>query len=60
MKEFTEADFLLAKGILKVPGVIADTLRVLLDAYSTMAYAAVPHLPLELAIIDICGQNSEK
>ena len=59
-KELTEADFALAKGISKEPGVNSDTLRVLLDAYSTMAYAAVPHLPLELAIIDICGQNSEK
>lgn len=53
-KELTEADVVMAKEISKEPGVNSDTLKSLLDAYSTMAYAAVPHLPLELAIIDIC------
>jgi hypothetical protein len=36
----------------------SETLRVLLDAYSTMAYAAVQHLPLELAVIDICKKEA--
>lgn len=53
-KETTEADIVLAKEVAKNPGVTSDTLRALLEAYSIMAYAAVPHLPLELAIIDIC------
>ena len=33
-------------------------LRALLEAYSTMAYAAVPHLPLELAVIDIMTRKT--
>src|SRR3989344_5999807 len=53
--ELTEADLALAKTVSKEPGVNADTLRALLDAYGGMAYAAVPHLPLELAVIDICA-----
>jgi len=58
--ELTEADLALAKQVSKEPGINSDTLRALLEAYGTMAYAAVPHLPLELAIIDICGQKSEE
>lgn len=52
-KELTEADLVLAKEIAKNPGVTSETLRALLDAYSTMTYAAVPHLPLELAILQV-------
>jgi DNA polymerase-3 subunit gamma/tau len=54
-KELTDADLTLAKEISKNPGVTSDTLRQLLEAHGTMAYAAVPHLPLELAIVDIAG-----
>jgi DNA polymerase-3 subunit gamma/tau len=53
--ELTEADRELAKELSKDPGVTSETLRILLEAHSRMAYAAVPHLPLELAVIDICG-----
>ena len=59
-KELSEADLVLAKEISKEPGINSDTLRALLDAYSTMAYAAVPHLPLELAVIDICTRASRE
>jgi len=52
--ELTEADLALAKEVAKNPGITSDTLRTLLEAYSIMAYAAVPHLPLELAVIDLC------
>lgn len=52
--ELTEADLALAKSLSKEAGVNSDTLRALLEAHSRMAYAAVPHLPLELAVIDIC------
>jgi DNA polymerase-3 subunit gamma/tau len=52
-KELTEADLALAREIAKEPGITSDTLRQLLEAHSRMAYAAVPHLPLELAVIDI-------
>ena len=51
--ELTEADLALGKEVAKNPGVSSDTLRALLEAYERTAYAAVPHLPLELAIIEI-------
>ncbi len=51
-KELTEADLALAKELSKNPAVTSDTLRAILEAYSQMAYAAVPHLPLELAVVD--------
>ena len=57
--ELTEADSVLAREIAKNPGVTSEALRALLDAYSTMAYAAVPHLPLELAVIEITGGGLE-
>ncbi|HEY4514088.1 MAG TPA: DNA polymerase III subunit gamma/tau [Candidatus Paceibacterota bacterium] len=52
-KELSESDVVLAKELSKNSGVNSDTLRALLDAYSQMAYAAIPHLPLELAVIDL-------
>jgi DNA polymerase-3 subunit gamma/tau len=55
--ELTEGDLVLAKELAKLPGVRSETLKALLEAYAQMAYAAVPHLPLELAIIDIVGQQ---
>jgi len=55
-KELTEADLELAKELSKNPGVTSETLRQLLEAYSVMFYAAVPHLPLEMAVIDIAGK----
>ncbi|MCR4280827.1 MAG: DNA polymerase III subunit gamma/tau [Candidatus Kaiserbacteria bacterium] len=58
--EFGEADLEIAKGLAKEAGVNSDTLRALLDAYSKMAYSAVPHLPLELAVIDIAGGSKNK
>lgn len=54
-RELTETDLKLAQELSKEAGVNSDTLRALLEAHSTMAYAAVPHLPLEVAIIDICA-----
>jgi DNA polymerase-3 subunit gamma/tau len=54
-KELTEADIALAKEIVKNPGVTSETLRALLRAYGDMAYAAVPHVPLELAVIELGG-----
>ena len=56
--ELTEGDLKLAKEIAKEPGINSDTLRALLEAYAQTAYAAVPHLPLELAVIDICSSGS--
>ena len=53
-KELSDTDLVLAKEIAKEPGVNSETLKLLLEAHATMSYAAVPHLPLELALIDIC------
>jgi DNA polymerase-3 subunit gamma/tau len=58
-KELSTEDATLAKELSKERGVNSETLRMLLDAYATMAYAAVPHLPLELAVIDICEKQKE-
>jgi len=55
--ELSEADNALATSLVKERGVNSDTLKILLEAYGTMAYAAVPHLPLELAVIDITAQK---
>lgn len=57
-QELTEADVSIAKELSKEPTVNSDMLRSLLEAYSRMAYAAVPHLPLELAIVDICSDGA--
>ncbi len=59
-QELTEADLALAQELSKEPGVNSDTQRALLEAYSQMAYAAVPHLPLELAIIDVSDTGDKK
>lgn len=54
-QELSEADIELAKTLSKDAGVNSETLRALLEAHSRMAYAALPYLPLELAVIDICA-----
>lgn len=54
-KELSDDDVTLAHELAKSPAITSDTLRALLAAYERMAYAAVPHLPLELAIMDITG-----
>lgn len=52
-QELTEADRALVLELSKSTQVNSDMLRLVLEAYSRMAYAALPHLPLELAIMDI-------
>ena len=58
-EELNDADVVFAQNLSKEPGINSDALRQLLEAYSIMAYAAVPHLPLELAMIDL-GQVSSR
>lgn len=53
-KELSADDLALAKDLSKLPGASSELLKALLEAHATMAYAAVPHLPLEMAIMDIC------
>ena len=55
--ELTSDDREQVAEIAKSAAVTSETLRVLLEAYSRMAYAAIPHVPLELAIIDICAPH---
>ena len=52
--EFTEEEFAALEKLAKEGGthITTNTLRSLLEAYETSAYAVLPHLPLELAIID--------
>jgi DNA polymerase III subunit gamma/tau len=54
-EELSEEDLNLAETFAKDKNMVisSNTLKALLDAYATMAYAAIPHLPLELAIIDL-------
>lgn len=54
-KELSEADLDVARALAKERGINSDTLKALLEAYAGMAYAALPHLMLELAIIDVAG-----
>jgi DNA polymerase-3 subunit gamma/tau len=57
--EMNESDLAHAQGLVKAPGVSSETLRALLEAHSRMAYAAVPHLPLELAVIEVCSKDQK-
>ncbi len=53
--EFTDDEFAALQKLVKDPAshITTKMLRALLEAYEISAYAALPHLPLELAIIDI-------
>lgn len=59
LSELTEADQTLMRELSKKPSVTSETLRTLLAAYGQMAYAALPYLPLELAVVDLCGAPRE-
>ena len=56
-KELSDEDVALAKELSTQSGANSDVLKSLLDAHSTMAYSAVPHLPLEMMVIDICKKE---
>lgn len=51
--ELTETDYELVLELAKNKAITSDTLRAVLVAHSTMAYAAVPSMPLELAVMDL-------
>lgn len=57
-RELSEADQKLVERLAKEPSVTSDTLRLILEAHERMAYAALPFLPLELAIADICAPKA--
>lgn len=57
--ELTDADLLLLKEIAKNPVITSETLRGVLEAHSQMMYATLPHLPLELAIIDLTRSSRD-
>lgn len=52
--ELSDEDWELAEALAKdkTANLSSGTLRAFLEAYTHMGYAAVPHLPLELAIVD--------
>lgn len=56
-RELSEADTELVAALAKNAQVTSDTLRAVLEAHSEQAYAAVPFLPLELAVADVCTKN---
>ena len=58
-RELSEADTELVTLLSKDKNVTSDTLRLVLEAHERTAYAAVPFLPLELAIVDMCGTKGE-
>ncbi|NBV77217.1 DNA polymerase III subunit gamma/tau [bacterium] len=53
-RELSEADTTLVHTLSKNPSVTSETIKIMLEAYATMAVAALPHLPLELAVVDMC------
>lgn len=53
LDDLGEADAREAQALVKEAGITSRTLRALLDAYAEMAYASVPHLPLELAVVEM-------
>lgn len=57
--ELSEDDVAFVQGLSKLPTVNSDMLRTILEAHAGMAYAAVPYLPLELAVMDICQKSLE-
>lgn len=57
--ELSEEDVAFSQGLSKLPNVNSDMLRTMLEAHATMTYAALPHLPLELAIIDIVDKGTK-
>lgn len=58
-RELSEADTELVQLLAKDKNITSETLRIILEAHERTAYAAVPFLPLELAIVDICAPKGE-
>ena len=59
-EEFTEEDFGFLKKLAGEAGanLTSQVLKELLSAYDEMRFAAIPELPLELALIKLVGDNS--
>lgn len=58
-RELSEADTELTGTLAKDKNVTSETLRIVLEAHERTAYATVPFLPLELAVVDICMPQGE-
>lgn len=50
-------DFEMLQGLTKSPEINSSVLKELLAAYNKLTRAAVPQLPLELALVEIIGNN---
>lgn len=59
-RELSEADTELVAKLAKDANITSDTLRAVLEAHERMAYAAVPFLPLEMAVADICAAEPKR
>ena len=59
-KDFSEDDLAFIEGLSKLQSANSDVLKALLEAHAGMAYAALPHLQLELMVIDVCKGNEGK
>lgn len=59
--ELSDDDYKLLKKIATDTSskIKSDTLKILLDAYNMIGVSALPELPLELATIKICGEESK-
>ena len=59
-REVSEKDFDFLGKLSKEKKINSNVLKRLLDADSQTGYSYIPQLPLELALVDIIGQEIEK
>jgi len=61
-KDFNTEDFKFLNDIAgkKESNISSNVLKELLDTYQAIGYSYIPHLPLELAIIKLSGDNTKK
>ncbi len=58
LAELTEADHALLQDLSKKSTITSSTLRAFLAAHEEIAYAAIAHLPLELAIMELLDEKT--
>jgi len=60
--DFSDEDFALLESFAekKVSNISSGTVKVLLEAYQSIGYSYIPQIPLELALLDIVGNNIEE
>jgi len=60
--DFSDKDFKFLEELAekKDSNISSNTIKVLLDAYQKIGYSYIPQIPLELALLDIVGNNIEE